>query len=167
MASTIAILGMLSSVQTAVATDPRYAYLLDAACISTAVELPRLVAQMQVLQAQEVSREMAANFPADRAWALHDEGATLFVGFRARAVEGSHMRDCVLTFRDGDHQAAVRAIQAAYRVRQILDEVQGTQRMTAFSADLIGLPDSVITIQSSPAIGIHSVTLTQGMHIRR
>jgi hypothetical protein len=150
------------------AADPRYAHLIDAVCISTAVEQQRMATNMSVLRASELPREQAANLPAERAWMFADNGLAVMVGYRARVADGNSVRECVLAFQGGGHAAVMHAIETSYRLRRMLDETQGTQRLTAYAGDLIGLPDAVVTIQSTRGQpGIHTVTVTQGMRLPR
>ena len=150
------------------ATDPRYAHLIDAACLTTGIEQQRMAANMVILKARELSRDQAANMPAERAWVLEDNGTAVIVGYGARIVDGQRVRECTLGFRDGGHAGAMRAVETSYRLKRALNGTQGTQQVTAYTGDLVGLPDALITIQSMSTMpGVHTVTVTQGARLPR
>ena len=154
--------------KSAEAADPRFTHLIDTVCIGTAVDQQKMAAMMPLLQAREMPREQAANMPALRAWSFADSGSLVIAGYNSRVVDGQNLRDCVLAFPNGSHTPAMRSIEASYRLSRIFDETQGTQRVTSYVGNLIGVPDTLVTIQSrSAAAGILTITLTQGAKLPR
>lgn len=163
-----ALLGACAPPANANANSPRYDYLIDSVCLSSAIELPRMASKMSDAGARELPREQAANIPAEQAWLLLDNEITVIAAYRSRVEGGQSLRDCVLAFRDGDHAAAARYIESAYRVRRVVDERQGGQRFTAYTGDLIGLPSAIISIQSIlNNRGLYTITVTKRSQLPR
>lgn len=150
------------------AAEPRYAHFIDNVCLNSGIDPARIATNVSLLQGRELSREFASNMPADRAWAIKDGASTVLVGYQTKMVDGQDLKGCALGFQGNGHASAIRALEAGYRLRRVIDEVQGTQRVTGYTGDLIGLSDAVVTVQSaSGAPNVHIITVTKGARLPR